>query len=71
MAEVEIMKRKDVGKDILWFLNKNYPVSAAETDRRERGRERENEAAVSQEQCSSQLFPPGYQYLAHQGENNR
>ncbi len=49
------MKRKDDVRDILWFLDKKKPMPAAES---ERGIERENQA-VSEEQCSSQPFPPG------------
>ncbi len=52
------MKRKDDVRDILWFLNKKKPMPAAESDRSERGIE-ENQVAVSEEQCSSQPFPPG------------
>ncbi len=51
------MKRKDDARDILWFLNKKKPMPAAESDRSERGME--NQVAVSEEQCSSQPFPPG------------
>ncbi len=50
------MKRKDDARDILWFLNKKKPMPAAES---ERGIEKENQVAVSEEQCSSQPFPPG------------
>ncbi len=53
------MKRKDDARDILWFLNKNKPMPAAESDRSERGIEKENQVAVSEEQCSSKPFPPG------------
>ncbi len=55
------MKRKDDARDILWFLNKKKPMPAAESDKSERGIEKENQVtlAVSEEQCSSQPFPPG------------
>ncbi len=53
------MKRKDDARDILWFLNKKKPMPAAESDRSERGIEKENQVAVSEEQCSSQPFSPG------------
>ncbi len=53
------MKRKDDVRDILWFLNKKKPMPAAKSDRSERGIEKENQVAVSEEQCSSQPFPPG------------
>ncbi len=54
------MKRKDDARDILWFLNKKKSdKSVAESDRSERGIEKENQVAVSEEQCSSQPFPPG------------
>ncbi len=41
------MKRKDDARDILWFLNKKKPMPAAESDRSERGIEKENQV-VSQ-----------------------
>ncbi len=53
------MKMKDDARDILWFLNKKKPMPAAESDRSERVVEKENQVAVSEEQCSSQPFPPG------------
>ncbi len=49
------MKRKDDVRDILWFLDKKKPMPAAESEREDR----EENQAVSEEQCSSQPFPPG------------
>ncbi len=40
------MKRKDDARDILWFLNKKKPMPAAESDRSERGIEKENQVAA-------------------------
>ncbi len=49
------MKRKDDARDILWFLNKKKPMPAAESERSERGIEKENQVAVSEEQCVCNL----------------